>query len=245
MNGFRHLAIFLVAFSAAVAQPEVKVTKRTLNISGAALTVEIFEQQTVADGPVILVLHGAGGMLLDGPEMRRVSRHLAGAGDTVYLLHYFEGTGTLFATDTTMQRNFSRWLGLVRDSITAIQKERPGARPIGIYGYSLGAFLALAAASDNPQVGAVVEHAGGVWNGKTDRIGQMPAVLMIHGRRDGRVPFEKYAVPLTSLLRKRGGEVETRFFPSEGHGFTPAAMAETRETAARFFRRKLKSRNRL
>ncbi len=190
----------------------------------------------------MLVLHGAGGMLLDGPEMRRVSRQLAEAGNAVYLLHYFERTGTIFALDASMQKHFGDWLETVRETIAAIQKGRQASAPVGIYGYSLGAFLALAAASDNPQVGAVVEHAGGVWNGKMERIGKMPPVLMVHGKRDERVPFPKYAEPLLAVLKERGPTVMTKFFPEQGHGFTPGAMTVVRGTAAQFFRRHLRNR---
>jgi dipeptidyl aminopeptidase/acylaminoacyl peptidase len=88
----------------------------------------------------------------------------------------------------------------------------------------------------------VVEHAGGVWNAKLDRIRKMPPVLMIHGEQDARVPFTKYATPLVPVLRARAQKVETRFFPAESHVFTPAAMATVREESARFFRKWLRRR---
>ena len=183
------------------------------------------------------MLHGAGGMIFDGAEMRRVSRHLAGEGNTVYMLHYFQSTGTIVALDSTMQKHFGSWRRTVLDAIAEIQALRGDRSPVGIYGYSLGGFLALFSASNNPRVGAVVEHAGGVWNGKMDRIGKLPPVLMVHGERDARVPFDQYARPLLPVLRKRAKAVETRFFPTEAHVFTPAAMREVRADAARFFRR--------
>ena len=178
-------------------------------------------------------------MLFDGPEMRRVARHLAAAGNSVYLLHYFNRTGTVFARDRTMERHFGAWRETVRDSIVAIQERRKDSAAIGIYGYSLGGFLALFTASDNPRVGAVVEHAGGVWSGKADRIRRMPPVLAIHGERDARVPFEKYARPLVSLLRSRGGPVKALFFATEGHVFTQESMLKVREEATRFFQQHL------
>ena len=45
----------------------------------------------------------------------------------------------------------------------------------------LGAFLALAAASNNPHVGAVVEQDGGLWNGKESRVRHLPATLVRSG----------------------------------------------------------------
>ncbi|MDQ3117973.1 MAG: dienelactone hydrolase family protein, partial [Verrucomicrobiota bacterium] len=236
------LLLLLLLFGAVAvsgAEGPIKVSNVRLAISGSVVRAEFFEGQGERKRPTVLVLHGAGGTLLDGPEMRRVARHLAADGNAVYLIRYFEGTGTLFALDSTMQRHFRTWLETVRASIVAVQGARGDAAPVGLYGYSLGGFLALSAASDNPRVGAVVEHAGGVWNGRLETIRKMPPVLLLHGKRDGRVPFEKYAEPLVPVLRTRARSLETRFFPEESHVFTPAAMGEVRESAARFFKRHL------
>jgi len=212
------------------------------NVVLRSTRAELFQPVGAQSGRTVLVLHGAGGTLLDGPEMRRVARHLAGTGNAVYLVHYFDRTGTLFARDATMQKHFAEWLETVRAAVVAVQEARHDSSPVGVYGYSLGAFLALAAASENPRIGAVVEQAGGVWNSKMDRIGKMPPVLMIHGQRDARVPFEQYAKPLVPVLRARAQSLETRFFPEEGHGFAPAAMTQVREAAATFFAKNLRSR---
>jgi dienelactone hydrolase len=234
--------MFLGARAVSAAEPSLGVSKISLPTASGPVRAELFEQTPAQSRPVIVVLHGAGGTLFDGPEMRRVARHLAAAGNAVYLLHYFERTGTLFARDAAMQKHFGVWKRTVLDAIPAIQELRGDAAPVGIYGYSLGGFLALFSASDNPRVGAVVEHAGGVWNGKMDRVGKLPPVLMIHGEGDTRVLFDKYARPLEAELRKRGVKVETRFFPDERHVFTQTAMREVRETAAAFFRRHLAGR---
>lgn len=232
------LVVVAIACPCAAKTAEVTTSKVVLAV-GNGIKAEVFEPMTRQKRSSILVLHGAGGTLLDGPEMRRVAQHLAEAGNAVYLVHYFDRTGTLFARDATMQKNFGLWLETVQDSIVAIQTLRHDQAKIGIYGYSLGAFLGLQAASDNPRVAAVVEHAGGVWNGRVERLGRLPAVLMVHGQQDGRVPFDKYAKPLVPVLRKRAARVETRFFATEGHVFAPAAMKEVREAAAQFFSRQL------
>jgi dienelactone hydrolase len=174
-----------------------------------------------------------------GPDMRRVARQLAESGHTVYLLHYFNRTGTIFGFDAGMQKNFASWLETVRDAIKFVRYDSANRSPVGIYGYSLGGFLAVAAASDNPGVGAIVEHAGGIWNGKTESIGRMPPVLMVHGEGDTRVPFQKYAKQLVAVLRQRGGILKTRFFPGEGHVFSAGAMTQVRAATVEFFREHL------
>ncbi len=232
-------ALVVLASKSVSSETAISVSTMRLEIPGGAIRAEVFEPSGGQKRAAVLVLHGAGGTLLDGPEMRRVARHLAARDCAVYLVRYFESTGTVFALDGTMQRHFRTWLETVRASIIAVQNVRGDAAPVGLYGYSLGGFLALSAASDNPRVGAVVEHAGGVWNGRIDRIGRMPPVLMMHGERDGRVPFEKYARPVVPALRARTTILATRFFPQEGHVFTAPAMKEVREAAAEFFLRQL------
>lgn len=222
---------------------QLQVSSISIPSEGHEIRATVFEPAVNGRRPAILVLHGAGGMMFDGAEMRRMSRHLAGEGNTVYLLHYFNRTGTPFAVrGATMERHFGTWRRTVLDAIEHIHATQPGRAPVGIFGYSLGGFLALFAASDNPRVGAVVEHAGGVWKDKLDRLGKLPPVLMIHGERDDRVPFDRYAAPAVPELRKRSPRVETRFFPTEGHRFTPAAMKTVREDTAAFFARSLRRR---
>jgi dienelactone hydrolase len=207
---------------------------------GRRIHLDKYTGSGIGKHPPILVLHGAGGTLADGPAMRRVARQLAEAGNTVFLVHYFNRTGTIFGFDAGMQKNFPAWLETVRDSIKFVQQDCADRSPVGIYGYSLGGFLALAAASDNPAVGAVVEHAGGIWNGKEEIIRRMPPVLIVHGEGDQRVPFQKYAPPLAGILRKRSANFKTRVFPEEGHVFTASAMAKVRAESVDFFRQHLR-----
>ena len=211
------------------------VSKISTQSDGHRIRIDKYATSRSGKHPVILVLHGAGGTLLDGPEMRRMARRLTEAGNTVYLVHYFNRTGTILGFDSGMQKNFAVWLATVRDCIKFAQQDSADPAPVGIYGYSLGGFLALSAASDNPSVGAVVEHAGGIWNRKAELIKHMPPVLIVHGEGDRRVPFQKYAQPLAGVLRKRGGTSKTRFFPEEGHVFTAFAMSKVRDDAAEFF----------
>jgi dienelactone hydrolase len=215
------------------------VSRISTQSNGRRIRIDKYATSRSGKHPAILVLHGAGGTLLDGPEMRRVARQLAESGHTVYLVHYFDRTGTIFGFDAGMQEKFPAWLETVRDSIKFVRQSNADSSPVGIYGYSLGGFLALAAASDNPGVGAVVEHAGGIWNGKTEHILHTPPVLIVHGEGDRRVPFQKYARPLVAVMRQRGAVYKTRFFPGEGHVFSAPAMSEVRAAAVEFFREHL------
>ncbi len=213
---------------------------------GKTIRVDEFAPTSVGPHPGALVLHGAGGMFFDGPEMRRVARGLAQCGIRAEVVHYFDGSGVVFTSKTeTLQAHFAEWLGVVRDAAGWTQARAGATRqqPVAVYGYSMGAFLGIAVSSDNHQVGALVEQAGGVWDGKMSRLGRMPPVLMIHGRDDRRVPFDKFALPLETALKQRGSGCETLFFDHEGHGLSPTAQARARETTAKFIRRRLAAEN--
>jgi dienelactone hydrolase len=238
------IALFFLSFLPCIMTYAAKsipptVTQISIQSHGRRIRIDKYAISQTGKRSAVLVLHGAGGTLLDGPEMRRVARQLAESGHTIYLVHYFNRTGTIFGFDAGMQKNFPAWLETVRDSIKFAQHDNADGSAVGIYGYSLGGFLALAAASDNPAVGAVVEHAGGIWNGKTERIRHMPPVLMVHGEGDSRVPFQKYAKPLAAVLRNRGVIPQMRFFPGEGHVFSAQAMSEVRAASVKFFREHL------
>ena len=236
----RAIGLFL-AVAGSLHAAETRPESLFFESGGKKIRADRYAPVGVKSHRTVIVLYGAGGMVFDGPSMKRVARSLAANGDTVYLLHYYNRTGTIVAVDSTMQKHFGNWLETLRDGIRwAHAREDKGMRKIGLFGYSLGGFLALAAASDNPLVGAVTEQAGGIWNSQEKRIGKMPPVLMVHGLDDKRVPVEKYAKPLRRVLRQRGARVETEFVPGEGHVLSEKAMAVVRPKVAKFFARELR-----
>ena len=190
----------------------------------------------------MLVLHGAGGMLFDGPEMTRVAVRLATAGFEVYQVHYFDRTHTWFARQAVLLKLFPTWLATVHDAVDWVHTQRPEAPKIGIFGYSLGAFAAIETARRDPRIGAVVEEAGGFWHGHPEGPTRqpLPPMLVLHGTADTRVPNEKYTQPLLAYLRAHGDPFEKRFYPGEGHVFSPETAAKVREEAAAFFTRHLR-----
>jgi carboxymethylenebutenolidase len=231
---------FATSLKAATPTVVTRPEKLFFESGGRKIRADGYSPPGTPSGRTVVVLYGAGGMVFDGPSMRRMAGALNNAGDTVYLLHYYNRTGTIVARDSAMERHFKDWAETVRDGIVWVHgREAKGARPIGLYGYSLGGFLAIVAASDNPRVGAVAAQAGGMFSSAEKRLGKMPPVLMVHGLEDRRVPAEKYAKPLLRVLRERGGQVETEFVAGEGHVFSEAAMATVRAKVAKFFAREL------
>ncbi|MDQ3200085.1 MAG: dienelactone hydrolase family protein [Verrucomicrobiota bacterium] len=220
------------------------VAEKEFTSHGVKILVDVYTpagRRTGAAHPPVLVLHGAGGMLFDGPEMSRVARELATAGFEAYQVHYFDRTHTWFARQAVLLQLFPTWRETVHDAVTWVQAERPDARKVGIFGYSLGAFAGIEEARRNPAIGAVVEQAGGFWNAHPEGATRqpLPPILLIHGLEDQRVPFAKYARPLLAFLRAHDDPFATHFYPGEGHNFSPSALHRVRAETVAFFQRHL------
>ena len=217
------------------------VRQKSFESGGVKILVDVCTPRDPGPHTPILVLHGAGGMLFDGPEMARVAEALARAGFEAYQVHYFDRTHTWFAREAVLLKLFPTWRATVGDAVRWVRAQRPEARKVGIFGYSLGAFAAIETARRDPSLGAVVEEAGGFWHGHPEGPAQQPfpPTLVIHGTADARVPNEKYTQPLLAYLRAHRVRFQKKFFPGEGHDFSAAASAEVRADAVRFFQQHL------
>jgi carboxymethylenebutenolidase len=238
---FRFIYIVASAFciSQATAKP-ISFTEVRIPTRQSQVRLDLYQPNDGQPHPTILILYGAGGLAFDGARVRVYAQQLVSAGYIVYLPHYLDETGGFMAGPWNYRRDFNEWVEGVRYVIDWIQKQPSSSAPIGIYGYSLGGFIALEAASDNPQVGAVVDHAGGWVEGQMKPLGRMPPLLLVHGQRDHRVPYKKYVQPLFSYLQQNNIAYESRDFPTQGHKFKPAELEEVRTLAIGFFRQHLK-----
>ncbi|MBA2433811.1 MAG: dienelactone hydrolase family protein [Chthoniobacterales bacterium] len=237
-------AIGLGGWNGCAAVPDAQkraftVTREHFESSGVKILADVYKPSSPGRHPPILVLHGAGGMLFDGPEMSRVARGLARAGFGVYQVHYFDRTHTWFARQAVLLKLFPTWRETVHDAVDWVLMERPDAPKVGIFGYSLGAFAAIEEARRNPAIGAVVAQAGGFWHAQPEGPTRqpLPPILLLHGLDDQRVPVSKYAEPLIAFLRAHHDPFETRLFRGEGHNFSAPALKNVRAQRVEFFAR--------
>ena len=236
------IATLLSGGGHAKAEAPFVVRQESFASGGEKILVDIYTPTTAGRHRPILVLHGAGGMLFDGPEMSRVAAQLAQAGFEAYQVHYFDRTHTWFAREAVLLKLFPVWRTTVQDAVNWVHAQRPNELKVGIFGYSLGAFAAIETARRDPSVGAIVEEAGGFWHGHPEGPTRqpLPPMLVIHGTADTRVPNEKYTQPLLKYLRAHDDRFEQRFYPGEGHVFSKKAAAEVRKEAVEFFARHLR-----
>jgi carboxymethylenebutenolidase len=92
--------------------------------------------------PAVIGLHGSGGGY---PLVMVPGRVLAAQGFAVYVLHYFNRTGTTWVSDrATILRHGPAWVKTVWDAISFVgQQPQVDPERIGLVGFSLGAYLSL------------------------------------------------------------------------------------------------------
>ena len=197
--------------------PTVSHSELTFQSGGKPIRMAAYLPVTLDDRvPTVVALHGAGGNVAG---MERYASTLAAQGFAVYLLHYFDRTGTESADKQTIMRNFPLWMKTLWDAISFVETQPQVARErIALLGFSLGAYLSLANSAIDPRVKAVVEFFGGMPKEMNLFMRRLCPVLILHGDADPTVPVEE-AYHLRKLLEKKGIPYEIKIYPGAGHGF--------------------------
>ena len=174
--------------------------------------------------PALLILHGANGPM--STFIGDHAQHLANAGYVVFFVHYFDRTGTYYASPSEMREHFSEWVETVEDALCYCE-QRPKVDPerIGLVGYSLGGYLSLSLASQNPKIDAVVSIVGGIPEYFAERARHMPPTLILHGANDTRVPV-KEAYRVEELLKQLNAPYELKIYKGQGHFFHGSAQID-------------------
>jgi dienelactone hydrolase len=186
---------------------------------GKSIRLDCFLPST--DGqrfPAIIGLHGSGG---GHASMAEPASLLAAQGYGVYVLHYFERTGTTEIDGlATIARNFPAWMKTLWDAVSFVASQ-PSVDPerIGLLGFSLGAYLALSAAAIDSRVKIVVDYFGGFPKEMKLFMRRFCPVLILHGDQDATVPVAE-AYHLQQMLDKKQIPYEMKIYPGVGHGFS-------------------------
>jgi dienelactone hydrolase len=185
--------------------------------------------------PAAIVLHGSGGIhIIGGETVQRYAEALANRGIATYVVYYFDATGTFTASDATEAREYWRWVRVVHDAV-GWARARPEVRPshVGLFGVSLGAYLAVGAAASDARISRVVLVSGGLEPGIADSVRRFPAALLLHGTKDDVVPVAAEDT-LARLLVRRHAPITTHRYPGEGHDLGESAAVDVVERSARF-----------
>jgi len=168
--------------------------------------------------PAVIGLHGSGG---GHAGMAEPASLLAGQGYAVYVLHYFDRTGTVEIDGLpTIFRHYPAWMKTLWDAVSFVAAQ-PQVDPerIALLGFSLGAYLALSASTIDSRVKAVVDFFGGLPKEMKFFMRRLCPVLILHGEQDQTVPVAE-AYHLQELLEKKQIPYEMQIYPGVGHGFS-------------------------
>jgi len=174
--------------------------------------------------PAVIGLHGSGG---GHASMADPASLLAEQGFAVYVLHYFDRTGTTEIDGLqTIFRHFPVWMKTLWDAVGFVARQpQVDHNRIGLLGFSLGAYLALSASAIDSRIQAVVEFFGGMPKEMKFFTRRLCPVLILHGEQDKTVPVQE-AYHLQQILEKKQIAYEIKIYPGAGHGFTGEAWRD-------------------
>jgi carboxymethylenebutenolidase len=192
----------------------------TFEISSRRIRVERFQPPGRGPHPALLVLHGADGLPGRGLAYHAITANFASQGYLAFLPHYFDATDGGSRPNPLNPLNFAAWLTAIGQAIGYVLRQEdvtPGR--VGLVGFSLGGYLAVAAASQDRRVAAVVECCGGAADFFVRGVETLPPILILHGGADPVVPVSE-AHKLQRLLAEHGRPHEVQIYPGRGHQLT-------------------------
>ncbi len=216
----------------------VTQTQTTFDSGGQSITLDCFLPNSNGHRfPAVIGLHGSAG---GHATMSDPASMLAAQGFSVYVLHYFERTGTKEVVDKqTAMRHFPLWGKTLWDAISHVERQEiVDPNHIGLLGFSLGAYLALSVAAVDARVQAVVEFFGGLPKEMKFFMSRLCPVLILHGDADATVPVEE-AHHLQGILEKKNIPYELQIYPGVGHSFTGETWQDARRRTLAFLQKHL------
>lgn len=186
--------------------------------------------------PAVIGLYGFSG---GHAGMAEPAVLLAERGFAVYVLHYFDRTGSVEANKSALVRHFPLWMKTLWDA-TSYVEQRPQVDPqrIALVGFSLGAYIALCNAAIDFRVKVVVDFFGGFPKEMKFFMRRLCPVLILHGADDQTVPVAE-AYHLQRLLEEKGIEHEMEIYAGAGHGFNGEVRRDAMTRALAFLSKHL------
>lgn len=221
------------------APAQVRTSWKTFTSGGKPVAAECFAPRGKGPAPVVLVLHGSGGLEGgSGPAFREVSNSLARRGFLVVLPHLFDPTDHRAGGPFTPEDDASM-IAAVADAI-AFAATLPGADGdrVGLVGLSMGSSLAMIASARDPRVKAVASWSGAYPDAIPPEAPACPT-LILHGARDNLAGPEQ-ARAYAGALQGRGVAHDLHVYPGVGHNFDATRFRDATNRTAAFFLKHVK-----
>jgi carboxymethylenebutenolidase len=231
--------------SPAPAAPEIDEVSETFPSHGKKVAVDRFTPTAPGRYPLVVVLHGHGGIAPEGrgSSLHEEARRLARQGYVALVPHYFDRTGTKFNNAVRNGRYYKVWRETIADAVTYGGKlPQVDRRRVGLIGHSLGASVVVSCGMVDRRISAVVEYAGGLVfiDGPPVQPVPMPPTLILHGDADTVVSIRE-ARKLEAVFTEWQSPFEIQIYPGAGHGLRGEDQQDAWKRTLGFLGRYLKS----
>jgi carboxymethylenebutenolidase len=193
---------------------------------GSLITVECFAPTPRGKHPLVLLLHGSGGLeQATGEVFQGIARKMAARGYVVLIPHYFDRKG-----------GPAEWVQVVDDAIAfaaggGVEGALVDQGRIGLFGFSMGSSLAAHRASRDPNVRAIVAVSGLVPAHPNTKI---PPVLILSGAQDKGVPRARLN-EFEAAMKARNIPCVVHVYPHLGHNLSIPRFFDAGKRAADFY----------
>lgn len=211
----------------------------TVRYHGHSIRMHVVKPAQPGPWPFAIILHGASG-LGQGHMFWPLTEELADRGIASVVVRYYDGLSD------RVKRKQSPHLFSQREQVLdhvigdLTRRKIVKDNAIGVYGYSLGGFHAIALAAKDSRIAAAVSLAGGLSGHipHTAVEGAAP-LLLIHGTRDRVVPYRRSMIA-RSIWRQSAQPVELVALEGIGHVPYGESRQHAFQLAAAFLEEHLK-----
>ncbi|KJC51583.1 carboxymethylenebutenolidase [Bradyrhizobium sp. LTSP885] len=200
--------------------------KLSVEVGDGRVALSRYASAHAGKRPAVLLLHGSRGFDLRLPAYERYANALTADGIDAYLVRYytpadehaFETLHTRESREAYETGRFEAWAGRVSSVLTAVLAGADSSGRIGLLGFSLGGYVAAAAAARDARVSALAVLYGGMPEKIAPDVKHLPPLIELHGEADRNVPLAS-GEALVKLGKAIGAPAELVKYPGKGHGF--------------------------
>ncbi|OKO77740.1 dienelactone hydrolase family protein [Bradyrhizobium sp. NAS96.2] len=216
------LAVLAASPSLAAATAETL----TVDAGESPVTLSRFAAGRAGKRPAVLVLHGSRGFDLRPQAYERYANALTADGIDAYFVRYYTPADEqAFETMHTRERReayetgrFDAWAARVSSVLTTVLAGVDSSGRVGLLGFSLGGYVAAAAAARDERVSALAVLYGGMPDKIAPQVKHLPPMIELHGEADRNVPLAS-GEQLVKLGKSVGAAAEIVRYPGKAHGF--------------------------
>ncbi|SFI33074.1 dienelactone hydrolase family protein [Bradyrhizobium sp. Gha] len=223
-------------------QFEVTSGQDSLLVSRYAATAE-------GKRPAVIALHGARGIEIRPRAYERYADALTAKGIDTYFLRYMTADDMAALTSTSHKireayetTRYDGWADTVAATVTTVLGRSDCSGRVGLLGFSLGSYVAAAAAARDTRTAALAVLYGGMPKAMAAKVKHLPPLIALHGEADKNVPIEQ-GRQLVAIGKSVGAETEFVPYPGKAHGFdfseTDPMAQDAIGRVTRFFQAKL------